>query len=102
MIASDAAGPTVSSAFTSVDTAVQSLGNQATSVESMLEGVLKTNPRVPDARAAVSSRVHNKVMLLDNPTATLTMKPVRRTSHKRYSAQLAARKDRPSLGERQQ
>lgn len=78
---------------------VQSLGNtDGASVESILEGVLKTNSRVPDARAAVASRVHNKVMLLDNPTAALTIRPTRRKNHKRYSTQLAGRKDRLSLG----
>ncbi|DBA67228.1 TPA: hypothetical protein ACH3X2_001538 [Trebouxia sp. C0005] len=76
-----------------------SLGNKDSgSVESILEGVLKTNPRVADARASVTSRVHNKVMLLDNPTAALTTKPTRRKNHKRYSTQLAGRKDRPSIG----
>ena len=78
---------------------MQSLGNTVgASVESILEGVLQTNPRVPDAQATVTSRVHNKVMLLDNPTAALTTKPTRRKNHKRYSTQLAACKDRSSLG----
>jgi len=91
--------PFVSNAHSHSFSAVQSLGNKdGASVESILEGILKTNPRVPDARAAVTSRVHNKVMLLDNPTAALTIKPTRRKNHKRYSTQLAGRKDRPSLG----
>ncbi len=71
-------------------------------MESVLEDVLKTNSRVSEARAAILSRVHNKVVLLDNPTATLTTKPTRRKDIKRYSSQLAGRKGRPALGKNHQ
>ena len=72
------------------------------SLDSTLEAVLKTNPRVSDARATISSRMHNKVVMLDNPTATLTTKATRRKHHKRHSSQLASRKVRPAFGDNHQ
>ena len=78
---------------------VQPAGIQGTtSVDTLLEAIIKTNSRMPDARAAISSRLHNKVLLLDNPTAALTTKPRLRKHNKRHSGQLAISKKRPSLG----
>ena len=67
-------------------------------VDALLESVLKTNPRVPDARTAIASRVHNKVFLLENPTAALTTKPKHKKHNKRLSGQLLSCKKRPALG----
>ena len=81
---------------------LQSTGQQGTrSVESILEDVISTNKSAPDARAATASRLHNKVLLLDNPTATLTTKPTRR-KHIRYSSQIASPKNRPAFGKNSQ
>lgn len=78
---------------------VQPAGLQAPmSVDALLESVLKTNPRVPDARAAIASRVHNKVFLLENPTAALTTKPKYKKHNKRLAGQLLSCKKRPALG----
>lgn len=68
------------------------------SVDLLLESVVKTNPRVPDARTAIASRVHNKVFLLENPTAALLTKPKRGKHNKQLSTQLLGRKQRPALG----
>lgn len=64
----------------------------------LLENVLKTNSRVTDARTTIASRVHNKVFLLENPTAALTTKPNHKKHNKRLSSQLLGCKKRPALG----
>lgn len=71
------------------------------SVELILEDVISTNKSVSDARAATASRLHNKVLLLDNPTATLTTKSTRR-KHIRCSSQIASRKNRPAFDQNYQ
>lgn len=68
------------------------------SVDLLLENVLKTNPRMTDARTTIASRVHNKVFLLENPTAALTTKPNHKKHNKRLSCQLLGCKKRPALG----
>lgn len=64
----------------------------------LLESVVRTNPRAADARTAIASRVHNKVFLLENPTAALSTKPKRGKHNKQVSTQLLSRKQRPALG----
>ncbi|KAL3139810.1 hypothetical protein ABBQ38_004111 [Trebouxia sp. C0009 RCD-2024] len=78
---------------------LQPAGLQASfSVDMLLESVVRTNPRAADARTAIASRVHNKVFLLENPTAALSTKPKRGKHNKQVSTQLLSRKQRPALG----
>ena len=78
---------------------LQPAGLQASlSVDMLLESVVKTNPRVSDARTAIASRVHNKVFLLENPTAALSTKPKHAKHNKQLSTRLLGCKQRPALG----
>lgn len=73
---------------------LQSLQNADSSVNAILEKCIQTNARVPDTQAAIAARVHNKVLMLDNPTANLLTKARGGSNHKKAASHLLPRSKR--------
>ena len=77
---------------------LQSLrANADKSVSLLLEEAMQTNSRVPDTHAAIASRVHNKVLMLDNPTSNLISKARGAGNHKQVSSRLLPCSKRPKI-----
>ena len=67
------------------------------SVNLILEEAMQTNSRAPDTQAAIASRVQNKVLMLDNPTANLLTKARGTGNHKKVASHLLPGSKRPKI-----
>lgn len=67
------------------------------SVNLILEEAMQTSSRAPDTQAAIASRVQNKVLMLDNPTANLFAKARGTGNYKKVASHLLPCSKRPKI-----